>query len=60
MKKLVITMASPSFQEVAKLTLPSIREYAVKIGADFLSLTGCHVSKHLGWERFRLQQYFGI
>ena len=39
-KNLVLTISiGDYYQEVSKLTLPSLQAYAEKIGADFLNIT---------------------
>jgi len=54
----VLTMASQSYQELSRLTLPKIQGYAAKIGADFIVLPGWGViCSNPGWEKFRIREF---
>lgn len=53
-KHLVLTIAvGNAYQQLAKITHPTLRRYAEKIGADFLSIDGSSASTP-HWEKFRI------
>lgn len=56
----IITMAiGKDYERIAKLTYPSIRNYAEKINADFINLEeDCSEIKDPHWKKFCLYKYF--
>lgn len=53
MKKAVVTVCiGEEFLEVSKYTHPTIRNYADRVGADFIVLDTCKTTPH--WEKFRI------
>ena len=58
-QKLLLTLAiGEAFQQLSRLTHPSLRAYASRIGAEFLSIekqTISHTSPH--WEKFRIYDF---
>ena len=53
MKKAVVTLCiGEEFNELSKLTHPTLRSYSEKIDAEFIVLNKCETSPH--WEKFHL------
>ncbi len=59
MKLAVITLTiGDFFKEMSKITHPYIKAYAEKIGADFIIIDECKISKTTPhWEKFQLLEY---
>lgn len=54
--KLVITVGTGTSKECLKTTMPRMKEYASRIGADFIALTD-QTQEHGLLEKFRINQY---
>ena len=59
MKKLVLTIAiGDEYQQIAKLTHPTLKAYAKRIGADFHSINETRISKTSPhWEKFQIYDW---
>jgi len=53
MKYVVITLCvGEEFEDLSKLTHPTIKKYADSVGADFLIISSCKTTPH--WEKFKI------
>src|SRR5271157_4431668 len=61
-KNAIVTIAIGDFhQRMAELTHPSLRQYAEKIGADFIVIDKTEISKTTPhWEKFRILDLLNI
>lgn len=57
MKKAVVTLVvGEDYEKIAKITHPSIKKYAKKIGADFIILNGKYKTRR--WNKFEIYNLF--
>ena len=55
MKKAIVTICiGEEFEEIAKFTHPTLKNYANKIGADFYKINTCETTPH--WAKFQLYE----